>query len=128
MVEVSAGARIYELEQSAQIYQSGLQAGANVPLFKGDEKGADPTRRIDLMAVLIENVGDTPPAPTAMPGAVDKHECLARGCLRHRLCPSERRGGDHRRTERCATRDRMVRHRILPAWLVAGIIAAIALR
>ena len=48
-------------------------------------------RRIDLVAVPFENVGAAPPAPAAMPGAVNEHESLARVRLRHRLRPSERR-------------------------------------
>ena len=69
--------------------------------------------RINLVAALFQNVGNAPPAPAAMPGAVNQHERFPGVRLRHRLCRLERRRAD-RRTERRAARDRIVRHRVLP--------------
>jgi len=74
-------------------------------------------RRVDLVAALLQNVDDLPPAPTAMIGAVNEHEGLAPAGLRQRVAAAERRRADtERRTaKRRASRDRAdIRHEILP--------------
>src|SRR5499427_2253587 len=73
-------------------------------------------RRVDLVAALLQNVDDLPPAPAAMIGAMNKHEGLARADLRQRGAVAERRRADpeRRAAKRRSTRDRAdIRHEIL---------------
>ena len=42
-------------------------------------------RRVDLVALGLQEVRHPPPAPATMPGAVNEHEGLACAGLRHRL-------------------------------------------
>src|ERR1700735_2502248 len=67
-------------------------------------------RRIDLVAMALENVGGAPPAPAAMIGAVDEYECLARGGLPPRLRPTQHRDPSGSRAQRYAARHYMIWH------------------
>src|SRR5580704_6008656 len=62
--------------------------------------------RVDLVAVLFQNVSHAPPAPAAMPRPMNEYKRLARIRLRPRLRNAGRRESTRQRAKRDTARDR----------------------
>ncbi len=82
-------------------------------------------RREHLVTLLLQEIGDAPPAPAAMPGPVHQHERLLRAGLRRRRRAAEcgRARADRGAGKHVPASDRIVwlGHRVLPVGLILTV-------